>query len=166
VSAFNFGAIEDGVARVCADAIGGRVYAAGLTASVIGAAPQVVPLDRNFTELGMPAVTCVIGDGQQLLQPGNVRLHITILGVVWREGVELGDAKNALLGDLAALIDVFAAHTKGYLTDAAIQSAVLTKWSRPTPRALGDAASGERQFLTLPFEIEAVASRQILMHPA
>jgi hypothetical protein len=167
MSTFDFGAIEDGVARVCADAIDGTVFAAGLTAAVTDFEPQVVPLERTFLEGGLPAVTCLMGPGTHLAQPGASRLRITIDGVIWRDGVELGTSKNQLLGDLAALIDAFAGHTKAYLVAVGVQSAMFMSWSRPTPRAIaGDEDANPSHYLTLPFAVEVVAQREVSFQPA
>jgi hypothetical protein len=165
MTTFNFGVIEDAVARVCADAIDGHIYAAGIDATVTSAKPLVVPLDRNFIEADLPAVTCVIGDGDVVTQPGVLRPHIIVLGVVWREGTDLGQAKNLLLEDLAKLIDAFAAHTKAYLVEASVQSALFARWTRPMPRSFGDQVN-PGTYLTLPFEIDVVAMRAVTLQPA
>jgi hypothetical protein len=158
-------AIVDGCARVIADIIVGHVFAAGVTASVMAAAPEVVPLADDFTEAGMPAVTCAMGSWKPALQPGNERLHIDILASIWRPRVPLGDNVALLYADRDALADAWIAHTKAYLAEASLQSAILMGGPGIVPRSI-PAKSGDRLFLTLPFTIEVVCNRIVIPLPA
>jgi hypothetical protein len=158
-------AIVDGCARVIADVIGGHVFAAGVTTSVTSVAPEVVPLADDFTEVGLPAVTCAVGPWTPLLQPGNERLHIEILAVIWRPRVPLGDNVAALYADRDAIADAWIAHTKAYITEATLQSAILAGGPGIVPRSLGD-PQAPRMFLTLPFSVNVVCNRPVVPQPA
>lgn len=158
-------AIVDGCARVIADAISGTIFAAGVTDSVTSAEPQVVPLADDFTEVGLPAVTCAMGPWKPALQPGNERLHLEILGVVWRPRVPLGSNVSALYADRDAIADAWIAHTKAYLTEASLQSAILAGGVGIVPRSLGD-PTNPRRFLTLPFSVNVVCNRPVVPQPA
>ena len=158
-------AIVDGCARVIADVIGGHVFAAGITTSVTAAAPEVVPLADDFTEAGMPMVTCAMGHWEPLLQPGNERLHITIVASVWRPRVPLGENTAALYADRDAIADAWIAHTKAYLTENSLQSAVLMGGPGIVSRAI-PSGNGERTFLTLPFTVEVKCNRIVVPQPA
>lgn len=164
MTATSTSAIVDGCARVVANAIHGRIYAAGTTAAVTGAQPLVVPLADDFTEGGLPAVTVAMTDWAPLLQPGNERLHLTLLAAVWRER---GDLSNVpvLYADRDAIADAFIARTKAYLTEATLQSAIVMGGPGIVPRELGDAAS-PRRFLTLPFTVEVICNRSVVAQPA
>lgn len=157
-------AIVDGCARVIADAIGGHVFAAGVTVAVTSAAPEVVPLADDFTETGLPAVTCAMGQWDPLLQTTNERLHLTIVAAVWRSRVPLGDNTAALYADRDAIADAFIAHTKAYVTEASLQSAILMGGPGIVPRTLprGDSS---REFLTLPFTVQVVCNRIVVPLP-
>jgi hypothetical protein len=157
--------IVDGCARVIADAISGHIFAAGVTQSVTDAAPLVVPLADDFTEVGLPAVTCAMGPWTSSPQPGNERLHIEILGVVWRPRAGLGDNVALLYADRDAIADAWIAHSKAYLTENTLQSAILASGPGIVPRALGD-PSNQRLFLTLPFTVNVVCNRTVLFQPA
>lgn len=158
-------AIVDGCARVIAGAIDGHVFAAGVTQSVLDAAPLVVPVADDFLEGGLPAVTCALSDWTTAQQPGNERLRLTILGVVWRPRLPLGDSVAALYADRDAIADAWLAHSKAYLTEATLQSAMLEGGPGIVPRTLGDVAA-PRMFLTLPFTVNVVCNRTVLPQPA
>lgn len=161
----NTAGIVDGAARVIAGAIAGHIFAAGVTQAVTDPTPLVVPIADDFTEGGLPAVTCAMGEWSPLLQPGNERLHLTILGAVWRPRLPLGDNVAALYADRDAIADAWIAHTKEYLVEATLQSAILAGGPGIVPRSLGDAAS-PRQFLTLPFTVNVVCNRTVVPQPA
>jgi hypothetical protein len=165
MTATSTAAIVDGCARVIAGAVNGHVFAAGVTPSVTSAAPLVVPLADDFTEGGLPAVTCAIGPWEPLLQPGNERLHLTIVGAVWRPRMPLGENTVALYADRDAIADAWIAHTKAYLTEATLQSAILAGGAGIVPRQLGDGPKA-RVFLTLPFTVNVVCNRTVLPQPA
>lgn len=158
-------AIVDGCARVIADVIAGHVFAAGVTPSVTSAAPEVVPLADDFTEAGLPAVLCAMGQWDPTLQPGNERLHLTIVASIWRDRVALADSTAALYADRDALADAWIAHTKAYLVEASLQSAILMGGpgivSRTLPRG-----ETSRVFLTLPFTVQVVCNRIVVPQPA
>lgn len=158
-------AIVDGAARVIAGAIAGHIFAAGITVSVTGVEPLVVPLADDFTEGGLPAVTCAMGLWTPLLQPGNERLHIEILGAVWRPRVPLGDNVALLYADRDAIADAWIAHSKAYLVEATLQSAILVGGPGIVPRSLGEPAN-PRWFLTLPFTVNVVCNRSVSAQPA
>ena len=157
--------IVDGCARVIAAVIEGKVFAAAVTESVVSAEPEVVPLADDFSAAGLPAVTCAVGSWKSLLQPGNERLHLTINGVVWRPRVPLGVNVNALYGDRDAIAQGWIEHTKAYLTDATLQSAILEGGPGIVPRSLGDPIN-PRRFLTLPFTVNVVCNRTVVPQPA
>ncbi len=161
----NTAAIVDGCARVIAGVIGGHVFAAGVTASVTTAQPEVVPLADDFSEAGMPAVTCAMGAWAPTLQPGNERLHVTIVASIWRPRVPLGDNTAALYADRDALADGWIAHTKAYLVENTLQSAILMGGPGIVPRSVPSGQS-ERMFLTLPFTVEVVCNRTVVPQPA
>jgi len=158
-------AIVDGCARVIAGAIDGKVFAAGVTESVMSAQPEVVPLADDFTEVGLPAVTCAMGKWTTIQQPGNERLHLEILGVVWRPRVPLGANVAALYADRDAIADAWLAHSKAYLSEASLQSAMLEGGAGVVPRSLGD-IQNPRRFLTLPFTVNVVCNRTVVPQPA
>jgi hypothetical protein len=158
-------AIVDGAAQVIAGVVNGHIFAAGVTTSVTDAAPEVVPLADDFTEAGLPMVTVAMGPWNPLLQPGNERLHMTLHCAVWRPRVPLGDNVSALYGDRDAIADAWIAHTKEYLVEHTLQSAILMGGPGIVPRALpsGDAS---RSFLTLPFTVDIVCNRSVVPLPA
>jgi hypothetical protein len=158
-------AIVDGCARVIADIIGGHVFAAGVTASVTSVSPEVVPLADDFTEVGLPMVTCAMGSWAPTLQPGNERLHLTLVASVWRPRVPLGQNTAALYADRDLIADAWIAHTKAYLVENTLQSAILMGGPGIVSRAL-PAGQGERTFLTLPFTVEIVCNRIVIPQPA
>ena len=158
-------AIVDGCARVIAEIIDGHVFAAGLTASVLAAEPGVVPFADDFTEAGMPAVTCALGKWDPILQPGNERLHIEIIAAVWRPRVPLGTNAAALYADRDAIADAWIAHTKAYLTELTLQSAVVMGGPGIVSRSV-PSAQQERTYLTLPFTVEVVCNRIVIPQPA
>jgi len=160
----NTAAIIDGCAQVIAGVIGGHVFAAGVTTSVTTARPEVVPLADDFSEAGMPAVTCAMGAWAPTLQPGNERLHITIVASIWRPRVPLADNTVALYADRDALADGWIAHTKAYVTEYTLQSAILMGGPGIVPRSVPGAQS-ERMFLTLPFTVEVVCNRIVVPLP-
>jgi hypothetical protein len=165
MTATNTAAIVDGCARVIAEIIGGHVFAAGVTASVTTAQPEVVPLADDFTEAGMPAVTCAMGQWDPLLRPGNERLHITIVGAVWRPRVPLGANTVALYADRDAIADAWIAHTKAYLVEATLQSAILMGGPGIVSRSV-PSGQNERTYLTLPFTVQVVCDRIVIPQPA
>jgi hypothetical protein len=158
-------AIVDGCARVIAEVISGTVFAAGITASVTGPEPTVVPLADDFTEVGLPMVTCAMGSWKPLLQPGNERLHMTIVCAVWRQRGALGENTNLLYADRDAIADAWIAHTKAYLTENTLQSAIVMGGPGIVPRQL-PAGNGQRWFLSLPFTVEVVCNRVVVPAPA
>lgn len=158
-------AFLDACARVIAGAVDGHVFAAGVTTSVISAAPLVVPLADDFTEVGMPAVTVALGDWSPILQPGNERLTVVAQCVVWRPRLPLGESTAALYADRDAIADAWIAHTKAFLVEPALQSSVLQGGPGIVPRSLGDVAA-PRMFLTLPFTVELKFNRTVVPQPA
>lgn len=158
--------IVDGCARVISGVIDGHIFAAGVTQSVLDAAPLVVPMARDYLETGLPAVTCAMGPWTALLQPGNERLHLTILGAVWREAAELGDNMLLLYADRDAIADAWIAHTKAYLTELTLQSAILVGGPGIMPRSLVREDGSTRNFLTLPFTVNVVCNRTVVPQPA
>jgi hypothetical protein len=158
-------AIVDGSARVIAGAIDGHIFAAGVTQSVLDNAPLVVPIARDFTEAGLPAVTCAMGPWDPALQPANERLRMTILCAVWREAGELGQNVNLLYDDRDAIADAWIAHSKAYLTEVSVQSAILAGGPGIVPRSLGDPGA-TRNFVTLPFSVNVVCVRVVVPQPA
>lgn len=161
--------IVDACARVIADVIGGHVFAAGVTAAVTGAQPLVVPLADDFTEGGLPAVTCALGEWVPRLSPGLERYGtdnpLRILVVVWRARLPLGDNVAALYADRDAIADAWIAHTKAYLVEPTLQAAILAGGPGIVPRSLGDPAS-PRNFLTLPFTVNVSLNRTVVPQPA
>jgi hypothetical protein len=158
-------AVVDACARVIADAVSGHVFAAGVTAAVTDAAPEVVPLADDFAEAGLPAVTCAMGQWTPTLQPGNERIRMTVHGVVWRRRVPLGENATALYGDRDAIAAAWIAHTKAYgpsMGMGDVQSAVLTGGPGIVPRTLAGLAA----YLTLPFTVEVVTGRIVVPQPA
>lgn len=167
--------IVDALARVCAVAIGisqgdldNHIFAAGVTDAVTTAEPFVVPLADDFSEAGMPAVTVALGPWESILQPGNERLKVTLLGTIWRPRVPLGDNAVLLYGDRDALANALIDHTKAFGHEIHLQSAILQGGpglqSREIPRA--PAGSGSRMFLTLPFTVNVVCNRTVVPQPA
>jgi hypothetical protein len=161
--------IVDSVARICAEVVGAddHVFAAGVTQDVTTAEPLIVPLADDFTEAGMPAITVALGEWKPILQPGNERLHMTLLCAVWRPRAPLGDNTAALYADRDALADAFIAHTKAYLHERHLQSAILMGGPGIRPRGIphGPSRESERLFLTLPFTVEAVCNRTVVPKP-
>jgi hypothetical protein len=160
----NTAAIVDGCAQVIASVIGGHVFAAGVTTSVISAQPEVVPLADDFSEAGMPAVTCAMGAWEPHLQPGNERLHLTIVASVWRPRVPLGDNAAALYADRDLIADAWIAHTKAYVAEYTLQSAILMGGPGIVPRSIPSGQT-ERTFLTLPFTVQIVCNRVVVPLP-
>jgi hypothetical protein len=158
-------AIVDGAARVIADVIGGQVFAAGVTQSVLDAQPYVVPVADDFTEVGFPIVTVAAGAWTSLAQPGNERIHITLNCAVWRDRVPLAENVNALYDDRDAIADGWVAHTKAYLVEAHLQSALMTDGPGIVPRSL-PAGQGARVLLSLPFSVEVICNRPVIYQPA
>lgn len=164
--------ILDSIARVCALAIGpdAHVFAAGVTTDVTTAEPLVVPVADDFTETGMPAVTCALGPWSSVLQPGNERLTITVLGAIWANRVPLAECTRLLYDARDSLADAFIGHAKAYLHEPRIQSAVLMGGRgivpRQIPRGLTAGDAGDRLFLTLPFSVEVKCNRTVVPQPA
>lgn len=159
-------AVVDAIGRVVADAIDGHVFAAGVTTSVLAAAPEVVPLADDFTEGGLPVVTVAMGPWTNLAQPGNERKHRDVSCVVWRPRVPLGDNVAALYADADAIADAFIAHSKAYLAEPTLQSAILTGGPGIVPRSIPSANGAAREFLTLPFTVAVVLNRSVQFQPA
>jgi hypothetical protein len=164
--------IIDSVAQVCADALGpdAHIFAAGVTTDVTTAEPMVVPVADDFSETGMPAITVALGAWRPLLQPGNERLTLTLIGSVWANRVPL-DVNTKLLYDARdALADAFIAHTKAFLHEGRVQSTILMGGPgivpRAVPRGLTAEGAGERVFLTLPFTVEVKCNRTVVPQPA
>lgn len=157
-------AIVDGCAQVIADAVHGHVFAAGVTTAVTDQQPMVVPQADDFTEAGLPAVTCALGPWSPALRPGNERLAVTIVGAVWRPRVPLAENMTALYADRDAIADAWIAHTKAYLVEASLQSAILEGGAGIVERVLGD-PSAPRLFLTLPFTVNVVCQRTVVPQP-
>ena len=164
MSTLDIAAVVDAVARVIADAIDGHVFAAGITQAVTDAQPQVVPLADDLTEGGLPAVTVAMTTWARIGQPGNERMRMNLLAVVWRPRAPLS-AHTDLYADLSKLLDAFEAHTKAYTVEPHVQSATLTAGPGIVPRTLPRGDPG-RVFLTLPVEIEVVANRTVVPQPA
>ncbi|MHB8459112.1 MAG: hypothetical protein ACYDAK_05330 [Candidatus Limnocylindrales bacterium] len=172
MTAISTAALVDGVARVVAGAIpGAHIFAAGVTASVIAAAPLVVPVVDDFTEGDLPAVTCVLGAWHPILQPGNERYGdsnpLQILCAVWRARVDLTASTQALYADRDAIADALIAHAKAFMTDLAIQAVILEGGPGIVPRSIPTAQPGvERTFLTLPFTVNLHLNRVVVPQPA
>ena len=160
MTALNTSAIVDGAARVIAGVIGGHVFAAGVTASVTIAEPEVVPLADDLTEVGFPIVTVALGAWDPLLQPGNERLHLVLQCAVWRPRVPLGQNTTDLYADRDAIADAWIAHSKGYLAEAQIQSAILQGGPGIVPRFIPP-EDRSRGYLTLPFTVEVICNRAV-----
>jgi len=161
--------IVDAVSRVIADAIDGHIFGAGVTESVMDAQPLVVPLADDFTEGGLPAVTCAMGAWSPIVGAGNERYGASnpfrILCAVWRPRVPLGDNVAALYLDRDRIADAFIAHSKAYLAEATLQAAMLGGGPGIVPRSLGD-PTNPRRFLTLPFTVNVSTNRTIVPQPA
>ncbi len=164
--------VLDAVARVLADIVGadGYVFSAGETAEIVEAAPEIVPLSDDFTELAMPIVTVALGPWKPALHPGLERLRLTAVCSVWRDRVPLAENVVALYQARDALADAFIDHTKLFVHEPAVQSAVLKGGPGIVPRSIprGEAASGRgtRLFLTLPFSLDVVCNRAVQPQPA
>ena len=158
----DFLAIEDGCAHTMADAIpSATVFAAGATESVTDAAPLVVPLADDFSEVGGPFVTALIRQVVIATPPMQERLHITVEVGIWRERVDLPQNRALLWSDFAAAREAFIAHAKGYLAEPHVQSGVGTRATAPVTRALPAHAGTQRDFLYLGFEVEVVTNRVV-----
>ena len=164
MSALDVAAIVDGAARVMADAISGHIFAAAVTTSVTSAVPEVVPIADDFTEGGLPAVTVALTTWAPTGQPGNERMRLSLLAVVWRPRVPLSSHTD-LYADLSKILDAFIAHDKLYLTEGHVQSSSVMGGAGIVPRTLprGDQS---RVFLTLPVTIEVVCNRFVIPQPA
>jgi hypothetical protein len=164
--------IVDAIARVCARAIGpdAHVFAAGVTTDVTTAEPLVVPVADDFSEAGMPAVTVALGPWSPALQPGNERLTLTLLGAIWANRLPLAENTQLLYAARDSLADAFIEHTKAFLHEARVKSAVLMGGPgirpRSVPRGLSATEVGERIFLTLPFTVEVKCNRTVVPQPA
>ncbi|MBV9487175.1 MAG: hypothetical protein JO246_14085 [Frankiaceae bacterium] len=165
MTAISTARIVDGAARVIANVINGQVFAAGVAQDVMDAQPYVVPMADDFTEVGFPIVTVAAGAWTQLAQPGNERLHLTLNCAVWRDRELLADSVVALYGDRDAIADGWVAHSKDYLVEAHVQSALLTGGPGIVPRAI-PAGQGARILLSLPFSVEIVCNRSVVFQPA
>lgn len=163
VAAPNTAAIIDGAARVMSDAIDGHIYAAGVTQSVTDLVPQVVPLADDISEGDFPAVTVAMGEWSPILQPGNLRLGLTLVCAIWTRRVPLAENARLLYECRDRLETAWIAHSKAYMTEASIQSAVLMGGPGIVPVNLPTAA---RPFLTLPFTIEIKCNHDVSPQPA
>lgn len=152
------------VARVCADAVEGHIFSAGVDV-VTASQPLVVPISDDFTQTGLPAVTCALAPWESAPQPGNERRRMQVLGAVWRARVPMDVNVAALYDDLDALVDAFAVHSKAYLHEQNLQSAIFSRGPGIQERSIGD-AEAPRMFLTLPFTVEVVVSRPVVRLPA
>jgi hypothetical protein len=156
--------VIDAIGRVVSDAIDGHVFAAGVTVSVTSAAPEVVPLADDFTEGGFPVVTVAMSPWTNLAQPGNERKHRDVLCTIWRPRVPLGQNVSDLYNDCDAIANAFIAHSKAYLAEATLQSAILTGGPGIVPRNIP--LGSDRWYLTLPFTIQVVLNRAANFQPA
>ena len=155
--------IVDAIARVCAEAIDGYQYAAGVTTDVLTEQPLVVPVADDFGEAGMPAVTVVLGPWEPVIGSGWERRTLTVQGAVWRPRQPLAENTQALYADTDALVEAFISHTKAFLHEAALQSAVLAGGPGIVPRAIPRAGGDQsRLYLTLPFTVEVKAQRSVV----
>jgi hypothetical protein len=157
--------VQDAIARVIATAIDGHIFAAGVTAAVTGAEPLVVPLADDFSEAGFPFVTVTMSPWTNLAQPGNARKHRDVLCAVWRERVPLGPNVAALYADCDAIGDAFVAHSKAFLAEPTLQSAILIGGPGIVERSVGD-PSAPRMLLTLPFTVQVVLNQSVVFQPA
>lgn len=157
----------DAIGRVCAEAFGGddHVFAAGTSQDVLDAEPMVVPLADDFSEAGMPACTLALGEWKPVLQPGQERFQLEVLGVIWRPRVPLGDNVALLYGDAVRLTDAFIAHGKAFGHESTIQSVTLMGGIGVRQRSL-PRGSGVAQFLTLPFTVDCRLMRSVVPQPA
>lgn len=159
--------IVDAVARVCAQAVQGKHYAAGVTTDVITEQPEVVPVADDFGETGLPAVTVVMGSWSPVIGSGWERLTVKLMGAVWRPRQPLAENTTKLYADRDALVDAFIAHTKAFLHEPTLQSAVLEGGPGIRPRAIPRGGGAEsRLFLTLPFTVEVKVQRAVVPQPA
>lgn len=164
--------VLDAIGRVCAEAIpdAEHVFAADVSAEQAGAAPEIVPLADDFTEVGLPAVLVALGQWESAFRTSLERLTLIAECSVWRERFPLGENAALLYQDRDALAEAFIEHAKLYFADPAIQSAVLMGGSRlvtrAIPRGTGDQQTGPRLFLTLPFRIKVVCERVKPAQPA
>lgn len=172
MSALTTTAIVDGCARVIAGSLGltdAHIFAAGVTTSVIAAAPLVVPFGDDFTEGGLPAVTCAMGAWHPALQPGNERYGrdnpFEILCAIWVPRVPLAENMELLYGYRDAIADAFIAHTKAFLTEPYLQAAILAGGPGIQERDRGD-PTAPRMFLTLPFTVNVSINRPVVPQPA
>jgi hypothetical protein len=147
------------------------LFASGETTDVTTGTPNVVPLTDDFSELGIPFVTIALAPWEPILQPGNERLHLSVLCRVWRNRAPIAENTNALYVDRDAIADAFIAHAKLGLHDAHVQSAVLMggRGIEPISVPRGTSSregSGDRLFLTLPFTVDVRANRLVVPQPA
>lgn len=156
-------AIVDGAAKVIAGILTGHIFASGLTAAVTGTA-DVVAMADDFTE-HIPAVTVALSDWTSTLQPGSERLHASLLCTVWRPRNPLDESVQALYGDRDKISNAWIAHTKAYLVETTLQSAILAGGPGIVERRLGDPAN-PNLYLTLPFTVNVVCMRAVVPLPA
>ena len=126
---------------------------------------MVVPLADDFSEVGYPFVTVAMAPWTNLAQPGNARKHRDAYCVIWRERVPLGPNVAALYADCDAVGDAFVAHSKAFLAEPTLQSAILIGGPGIVPRELGD-PQAPRRFLTLPFTVQVVLNQSVVFQPA
>ena len=157
----------DAVGRICAEALGGEdhVFAAGVTQDVLDAEPMVVPLADDFSEAGMPAATLAIGEWKPVLQPGQERFQLELLGAIWVPRVPLGENVAALLSIAVSLTDAFIAHGHAFGHEATVQSVTLMGGPGIRQRSLPK-GSGFALFLTLPFTVDLRLLRSVVPKPA
>lgn len=163
-------AIIDAVAGVIAGAVAGNIFAAGVTQEVTDPSPLVVPLADDFTEVGLPIVTCALGGWHPTLAPGLERYGnsnpLEVLCAVWRPRVPLGENVALLYGDRDAIVDAFIDHTKAGLVVPELQTAILAGGPGIVPRSLPRIGESQRPFLTLPFTVNVTINRTVVPQPA
>lgn len=167
-------AIVHAIGRVCAEAIGAGNYVFAVSELEEPdpdreSEPMVVDLADDFTEVGFPLVSLTIG-AWTTSYGGEERLTLNLGGSVWAERFPLDVNTRLLYSARDALADAFIAHTKAFSIAPEIQSALLMGGPgirpRSIPRADKAAGSGDRLFLTLPFNVQVKANRPIQPQPA
>lgn len=163
-------AIIDAIAGVIANAVEGNIFAAGVTQEVTDPIPLVVPLADDFTEVGMPMVTCALGEWHPILEPGNERYGnsnpLQVLCAVWRPRVPLGQNVALLYADRDAIVDAFIAHTKAGSIVPELQAAIMAGGPGIVPRSVPRVGDSQRSFLTLPFTVNVTINRTVVPQPA
>lgn len=164
MATYSIAAVLDAAAKVVAGAIDGHVFAAGVTQEVTTAAPTVVPIADDFTQVGFPIVLLTLGAWHPALLPGLERYGnsdpLQLLGSVWVPRFPLAEAVQALLGYRDAIVDAWIDHTKAGLVVAELQAAVLAGGPGLVPQKVG-----EQEFLTLPFTVNVTLNRSVTPKP-